>query len=69
MIKCGDDCIACCDYCFYAYHEYYQDDCGEIHKGEPTGCRKHLDKKHQEIAKSCGYCDDFYCINAVKEQK
>jgi hypothetical protein len=36
---------------------------GEMINGGPIGCFEHTDIKHQEIAVSCGYCDDFHCFN------
>lgn len=36
---------------------------GKMVDAEPVGCFKHPDVEHQEIAESCGYCDDFHCFN------
>lgn len=32
---------------------------------EPISCILHRDKEHRHIVDACGYCDDFYCINAI----
>ena len=62
MTKCSIECIPCCDFCIYANYDTYIKDGKEIKRGGPTGCSKHLDVEHQEIAENCGYCEDFYCI-------
>lgn len=60
MILCNDGCTPCCDFCIYAIREHFKD-----HMiGGPIGCALHKDKEHQEIAYSCGYCDDFHCFRA-----
>jgi len=66
MILCNDNCIPCCDFCTYAIHEEFKID-GEIIKGGPIGCSLYPDKKHEDIAVGCGYCNDFHCFN-VKER-
>ena len=66
MIKCNDDCCPCCDFCIYAIHEEFEMT-GEIITGGPIGCGLHKDDKHQDIAESCGCCDDFHCF-LVKEE-
>lgn len=65
MKLCNKKCIPCCDYCIHCIHEliFYK---GKTTNGEPVGCFKHPDIEHQKIAESCGYCDDFHCLN-VKE--
>lgn len=63
MILCCDDCIPCCDFCVYAA-------CGALDTDGtdgPIGCNLHPDAEHQEIADSCGHCEDFHCILAEKE--
>ena len=75
MIGCSEMCIkkACCDFCIHVIHEEFPDidiyGNDWIIKGEPIGCQLHTDEKHQTIAESCGYCNDFYCINAQKPNK
>lgn len=69
MVRCSEnfwDCIPCCDFCIHAKHEEWDDEKGH-HIGGPEGCLLHSDKKHQDIAKGCGYCEDFQCFNADKE--
>ena len=41
----------------------------QIVNGGPNGCSLHKDKKHQRIAKNCGYCQDFHCVNATEDNK
>lgn len=31
----------------------------------PVGCKLHKDKEHQDIAATCGYCDDFHCFQSL----
>ena len=62
MILCNHGCIPCCDFCIYAIHEYFTID-GKMHKGGPIGCSLHKDEEHQEIADSCGFCNDFHCFH------
>ena len=31
----------------------------------PIGCKLHKDKEHQDIAATCGYCDDFHCFQSL----
>lgn len=59
MILCSKDCIPYCDFCIYCIHEkiFYN---GEMINGEPIGCSKHTDIKHQEDVKNCRCCDDFH---------
>ena len=64
MVLCNKDCIPCCDFCLYSIHEKILID-GKVTNGAPVGCFKHLDIKHQEIAESCGYCNDFHCFRAT----
>ena len=63
MILCGQTCIPCCDFCAHAIHEM-----GEINGKMvalcPIGCKLHADKEHQDYAKGCYYCEDFYCFEA-----
>ena len=37
--------------------------------GGPNGCSLHKDKEHQRIAKNCGHCQDFHCVNATEDNK
>jgi len=72
MILCNKKCIPCCDYCIYVIHdewdEYVDYWVNPKHVvGGPIWCKLHQDKKHQEIVKSCGSCDDFHCCNAKEE--
>lgn len=67
MLKCSDLCIPCCDYCIYVLREWYTLG-GKAVTGGPVGCNKHRDKKHQDIAFRCGYCDDFHCTNYIEER-
>lgn len=66
MIKCGDDCIECCDFCIHATHEEFESN-GRIVTGEPIGCGLHTDQEHQDIADNDGCCDDFHCFLAKEE--
>lgn len=61
MVLCDKDCVPCCDFCVYAIHDEWEEN-GKHIVGGPIGCKKHLDKKHQDIAESCGSCDDFHCF-------
>ena len=64
MVLCNKDCIPCCDFCIYCMHERVVVN-GKMVDAEPVGCFKHPDIEHQEIAESCGYCDDFHCFRAT----
>lgn len=68
MIKCGKSCIPCCDHCVHAIHDGWEKD-GHLFLGGPVGCLLHSDKKHQEIAVCCGYCEDFHCVSAKEVNK
>ena len=70
MVKCNESCIPCCDFCIYAVHEEFEDKelGGTIHGG-PIHCEKHPDEEHDRICESCGFCDDFHCFRADKEEK
>ncbi len=59
MKKCSGECQPCCDFCKSAVHEIASD--GD--NLEPVACVLHRDYAHQQIAKGCGYCDDFECFN------
>ena len=64
MKLCGYNCKPCCDYCIYVKHETISIPNSFIPiKSGPIACKLHNDKEHQKIAESCGYCDDFHCIN------
>ena len=67
MILCGPECIPCCDFCIHVIHEEIEEN-GKKIKGEPIGCKKHPDEKHQEIAQWCGSCKDFHCFNVPVEK-
>ena len=41
----------------------------QIVNGGPNGCSLHKDKEHQMIAKNCGHCQDFHCVNATEDNK
>ena len=66
MIKCGDDCVVCCDFCMHAIHEIFEIN-GRTEKGGPIGCMFHADQEHQNIAEGCGHCDDFHCFLTQQE--
>lgn len=63
MVKCGKNCYPCCDFCIYAVHEILEDEDGAWY-GEPFSCDLHKDAYHDMSCESCGYCDDFHCVNA-----
>lgn len=63
MILCNDCCEPCCDFCLHAIHEEFTID-GELVIGGPIACNIHNDEEHNDIAESCGYCDDFHCFKA-----
>ena len=69
MITCSEECAKypCCDFCIYAIQSTMIVLGQEMTAG-PIGCKLHSDAEHQNIAKSCGYCDDFHCMN-VKGDK
>lgn len=65
VVYCSDDCkeFPCCDFCIWAKHEEWDEDGRHIFGG-PIGCNLHLDEEHQEIADSCGCCEDYWCFRA-----
>lgn len=69
MKTCSPQCkkLPCCDFCSYAIQGTMEVDGKTITTG-PEGCKLHIDEEHQEIAKSCGYCDDFKCFNLKEEE-
>ena len=67
MIKCGEGCTPCCDFCVYAIHDIWTKDGREI-VGGPIGCKLHQDEAHQRIAEGCGECDDFHCFMAEENE-
>lgn len=69
MITCSEECAKypCCDFCIHAIQSTMTV-LGQEMTGGPIGCKLHSDTEHQNIAKSCGYCDDFHCMN-VKGDK
>ena len=70
MIKCSEACTPCCDFCIYAVHEEFEDEeLGGTVYGGPIHCEKHHNEEHDKICKSYGFCDDFHCFRANKEQK
>lgn len=62
MILCNDDCIPCCDFCIHVVHEFGEFD-GKMIRLAPIDCSFHKDDEHQNLAKHCGYCDDYHCSN------
>ena len=66
MIKCSDTCKPCCDFCIHAIHDEFEWNGVQI-TGEPIGCSLWDDEKHQELAESCSYCNDFHCMNVKRE--
>ena len=75
MIACSEECLrlACCDFCRYVIQDYFfnedKDGNMQIVNGGPNGCSLHKDKEHQRIAKNCGHCQDFHCVNATENNK
>ena len=65
MKKCSKECTPCCDYCKYVVHEVIELGDKKI-VGGPIFCKLHLDKKHIQLARACGSCKDFWCMNADK---
>lgn len=66
MTLCDKHCIPCCDFCVHAIQEMGKIN-GKMVTLGPIGCKLHSDKEHQDYAKSCYYCEDFYCFYANKE--
>lgn len=62
MILCSTCEIPCCDFCIHCIHSTGEIN-GKMVKLAPIGCSLHEDKEHQDYAKGCYYCDDFYCFN------
>ena len=60
MKFCGDDCVACCDFCKHVIYGSLEVD-GTT---GPVACSLHQDEEHRQIAEDCGFCDDFYCFRA-----
>jgi len=72
MKKCSTYCEPCCDFCIYAYHEYFENAeegylAGKYIRGGPIGCMLHYDERHQRIAHYCGHCEDFYCYRQYEK--
>lgn len=64
MKLCGYNCKPCCDYCIHTEYELIILPNSTIPiNSSPIKCKLHKDKEHQKIVESCGYCDDFHCIN------
>jgi hypothetical protein len=72
MTLCNSNCKPCCDFCIYCIHETFneKDKNNNWHQitGSPIGCNKYNDRKHNHIARMCGFCEDFHCKN-VKDKK
>ena len=68
MIKCGKNCVPCCDFCIYAKHDAFIYADQQI-MGGPIGCELHLDEEHQLAAVSCGECEDFHCYRADNKEE
>jgi hypothetical protein len=64
MILCGKDCTPCCDFCTHVKHGTVVVDGKRVTTG-PVGCKLHKDQEHQDIAATCGYCDDFHCFQSL----
>lgn len=64
MITCSEECIPCCDYCKEVEQGSLQTPDGKTISTGPIGCNKYTDAEHQNIARSCSYCDDFHCKEA-----
>lgn len=67
MIKCGEACTPCCDFCIHAIHDKWMEDGREI-LGGPIGCTLHADEHHQRLAENCSACDDFHCFRAEEKE-
>ena len=69
MITCSEECAKypCCDFCIYSIQSTMIVFGQEMTAG-PIGCKLHADDEHQNIAKSCGYCKDFHCMNVKGEE-
>lgn len=65
MKKCNKECTPCCDYCKYVLHKVIELGDKKI-VGGPIFCKLHLDAKHAQLARACGFCKDFWCMNADK---
>lgn len=68
MKLCGKDCTPCCDFCTHANHGTVVVDGKRVTTG-PIGCKLHKDKEHQDIAATCGYCDDFVPVDSEITKK
>lgn len=53
-----------CDFCTHVKHGTVVVDGKRVTTG-PVGCKLHKDKEHQDIAATCGYCDDFHCFQSL----
>lgn len=60
----GEEDRQCCDFCTHAKHGTVVIDGKRVTAG-PEGCKLHKDKEHQDIAATCGYCDDFCCFQSL----
>lgn len=67
MVKCGEDCSPCCDYCKYVVHEVIEFESGKG-IGGPIFCKLQLDEERRQLARRCSCCEDFWCMNAEKEE-
>ena len=66
MRKCSEECIPCCDYCKHVVHEVIEVENGKV-VGGPIFCKLHLDTKHTQLARACGSCKDFWCMDSDKD--
>lgn len=64
MIFCGNNCEPCRDFCTHVKHGTVVVDGKRVTTG-PVGCKLHKDKEHQDVAATCGYCDDFHCFQSM----
>ena len=59
MIKCGEDCTPSCKLCRYVYIVGYYID--EVNVIEECICAKGNEEVHSK-----GYCEEFHCLNAER---
>ena len=67
MKLCSEECIPCCDYCKYVAHEVIEFENDKV-VGGSIFCKLHLDEEHRQLARRCSYCEDFWCMDAEKEE-
>ena len=70
MKTCSEECAKhpCCDFCVESIQSMIEVN-GQMVTGGPIGCKLHKDKEHQDIARSCGYCEDFECFQYRNSKK